>query len=203
MILTDSFFGLIWVYGLKTKDQTLSTLKKWYCDIAPLRTKWKLATLMQDNTGENRSQEVEDYIESIQVQSRYSAAYEQWQDGQPETAIQTLRKLVRSIKTGSGVNVRFWFHMMVTAANASNVTWKKRLGTTLHRAACGEKKDLFKLPAFGRRAVMYLEDVRREEPGRFADRGAEGINLGPAIDASTSAYKIYLINDKAIKITNC
>ena len=49
---------------------------------------------------------------------------------------------------------------------------------------------------------MYLEDVRREEPGRFADRSAVGINLGPAIDANTSAHKIYLIKDKVIKITN-
>ena len=140
-------------------------------------------TLIRDNAGENRSQEVEDYIESLQVQSRYTAAYEQWQDGQPETAIRTLTRLVRSIKTESGVNVRFWFHMMVTAANASNVTWKKILGTTPHRAAFGEKKDLSKLRAFGCRVIMYLEDVRREEPGGFADRGAEGINLGSAIDA--------------------
>ncbi len=36
MILTDSFTGYIWVYGIKTKDQTLGTLKKWYCGIAPL-----------------------------------------------------------------------------------------------------------------------------------------------------------------------
>ena len=90
--------------------------------------------------------------------------------------------------------------MMVTAANASNVTWKKILGTTPHRAAFGEKKDLSKLRAFGCRAIMYLEDVRREEPGRFADRGAEGINLGPAINANTSAYKIYIIKDKVIKL---
>ena len=165
MIITDSFSGLIWVYGLRTKDQTLPTLKKWYCDIAPLRAKWTLITLMRDNAGENRSQEVEDYIESLHVQSRYSAPYEQWQDGQPETTIRTLTRLVRSIKKESGVNVRFWFHMMLTAANASNLTWKKRLGTTPYRAAFGEKKDLSKLRAFGCRAIMYLEEVRREDQG--------------------------------------
>jgi hypothetical protein len=44
--------------------------------------------------------------------------------------------------------------------------------------------------------------VRREGPGRFADRGAEGINLGSAIDANTSAYKVYLIKEKVIRITN-
>ncbi len=92
--------------------------------------------------------------------------------------------------------------MTVTAAKASNVTLKKKLGTTPHRAAFGEKKNLSKLREFGCRDVMYLEDARREEPGRFADRDTEGINLEPAIDANTSAYNIYLIKDKVIKITN-
>jgi thioredoxin-like negative regulator of GroEL len=76
---------------------------------------------MRNNAGENRSQELEECIKSKDVQSRYSAAYEQWQDGQPETTIRTLTRLVRSMKTESDVNVRFWFHMLMAATNASNV----------------------------------------------------------------------------------
>ena len=76
IIFTDSFTGMIWVYGLRTKDQTLDALKKWYCDIAQIRLKHRLAILMRDNAGENRSQAVEDFIKSIMsihVQSRFSA----------------------------------------------------------------------------------------------------------------------------------
>ena len=63
---------------------------------------------MRDNASENRSQEIDELIQSKDVQSRYSAPYEQqWQDGQPETAIRTLTRLVRSMKAESGVNVRF------------------------------------------------------------------------------------------------
>jgi GTPase SAR1 family protein len=51
IIFTDSFTGMIWVYGLRTKDQTLDALKKWYCDIAQVRLKHKLAILMRDNAG--------------------------------------------------------------------------------------------------------------------------------------------------------
>ncbi len=78
MILTDSFSGFIWMYGLKTKDQTLGALKKGYCDIAPIRANHKLITRMRDNAGENRSQDVEDFIQSIHVQSRYSGAVARW-----------------------------------------------------------------------------------------------------------------------------
>ncbi len=66
------------------------------------------------------------------------------------------------MKTESGVNVRFWHHMLVAAANASNVTYKKRIDTTPFRAAFGEKKDLSKIRTFGCKAVMYLEPVRRD-----------------------------------------
>jgi hypothetical protein len=127
----------------------LATLKQWYCDIAPLRAKHKLITLMRDNAGENRSQELEECIKSKDVQSRYSAAYEQWQDGQPETTIRTLTRLVRSMKTESGMNVRFWFHMLVAACIASNVTFKRRLNNTQHRIAFDEKQDISKLRTFG------------------------------------------------------
>jgi hypothetical protein len=92
--------------------------------------------------------------------------------------------------------------MLVAAANASNVTYKKRINTIPHRAAHEEKNNLSKLRTFGCKAVMYLEHVRREGPGRFADRGAEGINLGLAIDQNISAYKIYLIKERTIKVTN-
>jgi len=197
VIITDSFSGLIWVNYLKTK-----ALKKWYCDIAPLREHCRLVTFMRDNTGENRSYEAEEFIQSIGVQSRYSAPYEQWQDGQPESAIRTLTRLARSMKTESGVSVRFWFHMLVAAANASNATNKQRLDSTPHRIAYSVKKDISKFRIFGCKAIMYLEDVRRDGPGKLADRAAEWINLGLTIDQNTNGYKIYLPKEETIRITN-
>ena len=65
------------------------------------------------------------------------------------------------MKVESGVTVRFWHHMLVAAANASNVIYKKRIDTTPFRAAFGEKKDLSKIRTFGCNAVMYREPVRR------------------------------------------
>ena len=64
------------------------------------------------------------------------------------------------------------------------------------------RKDVSKLRAFGCRIILYLEEARRAESGRFGDRGTEGINLGPAIDANTSGYKIYLLKEKIIRISN-
>ncbi len=49
---------------------------------------------------------------------------------------------------------------------------------------------------------MYPKDVRRDGPGKLADRAEEGINLGLVIDQNTSGYKIYFPKERNIKITN-
>ena len=92
--------------------------------------------------------------------------------------------------------------MLVAAANASNVTYKPRLDSTPHRIAYKAKKDISKFRTFGCKAIMYLEDIRRDSPGKLADRAADGINLALAIDQNTSGYKIYFPKERTIKITN-
>jgi hypothetical protein len=51
LVLTDCFTGYRWLYDLKTKDEVLPVMKKWYSDIADLRDKHKLFVVMRDNSG--------------------------------------------------------------------------------------------------------------------------------------------------------
>ena len=48
---------------------TLKVVKKWYSDIADLRQKHKLIIVMRDNAGENKSQEIIDFFESVGVKT--------------------------------------------------------------------------------------------------------------------------------------
>jgi hypothetical protein len=68
-------------YGLKTKDDILKAVKKWYSDIAELRETHTLLVVMRDNAGENKSKEIVDFLESHGIKNRYSTPYEQWQNG--------------------------------------------------------------------------------------------------------------------------
>ncbi len=45
----------------------LKVVKKWFSDIADLRQKHKLVIVMRDNPGENKSQEIIDFFESVGV----------------------------------------------------------------------------------------------------------------------------------------
>ncbi len=47
--------GYRWIYGLKTNDEALNVVKRWYANNADLSAKHKLVVLMRDNPGEYKS----------------------------------------------------------------------------------------------------------------------------------------------------
>jgi hypothetical protein len=87
VVLVDCNTGYRWLYGMKLKSDMLKVVRKWYSDIDNLRQKHKLLVVMRDNAGENKSQEVVDFFESMGVKNYYSTSHEQWQNGLPESAI--------------------------------------------------------------------------------------------------------------------
>ncbi len=85
---------------------------------------------MRDNAGENKSQEVVDFFESMGVKNYYSTMHEQWQNGLPECAINSVMMLSRTIIVESQLSGRFWFKSACVGCQARNVTYKARIGTT-------------------------------------------------------------------------
>jgi hypothetical protein len=51
VLFADYQTGYRWLYGMKTKDETIDIVKQWYNDIA----KHKLVVFTSDNAGENKS----------------------------------------------------------------------------------------------------------------------------------------------------
>ena len=84
--------GYRWLYGMKTRDEMLRVVKRWYGYIADLRQKHTLVVVMRDNAGENKSKEIMEFFDSVGVTSIFyfstmSTSYEQWQNGLAEAAI--------------------------------------------------------------------------------------------------------------------
>jgi hypothetical protein len=52
-----------WIYGMKTKDQMIIVVKRWYSNIADLLAKHRLVVVVRDNAGENKSQKVNEVFE--------------------------------------------------------------------------------------------------------------------------------------------
>jgi hypothetical protein len=85
VVLVDNQTGYPWIYGTKTKDETITGVKQWYSDIADLRARHKLVVIMRCNAGENKSQEIQEFFESVGVRNHFSTPMEQWQNGAAES----------------------------------------------------------------------------------------------------------------------
>ena len=52
VVLVDNQTGYRWIYGIKTKDETIKVVKQWYSYIADLHARHKLVVVMSDNACE-------------------------------------------------------------------------------------------------------------------------------------------------------
>ena len=201
LVITDDASMYRWVYGLKTKDEANSAVRKWISDIVDIRDRHKLEVIIRDNAGELKSKDLTEHIETLGFKNYFSVAYEQWQNGLSESSIKSLGLLVRPQMAESGMAGRFWFRALVSARDGRNVTYHERIKTTPHKMVFGEPKNVSRFRAFGCRAFMFLNKERRR-PGKLAPRALEGINLGFASDSNTSGYVIYIPESQKIFISN-
>ena len=68
----------------------IAAARKWVCDIANIRARHVLQILIRDDAGELKSADLNTYIESLGVKNYVSVAYEQYQNGQSESTINSL-----------------------------------------------------------------------------------------------------------------
>ena len=129
------------------KDDILKAVKTWYSDISVLREMHTLLVAMRDNAGENKSKEIVEFLESHGIENRYSTPYEQWQNGQGESSINSLMTLARSVMVESGLGGQFWFSAAMAAKDARNVTYKERIRMTPYLYMYGRKKYLSSGPS--------------------------------------------------------
>jgi len=202
LILIDKATRYRWVYGLRAKNEVFALLRRWWADTSAIRQNHPLLSLMRDNAGENKTSEIDAYFEDKGVAARYSTPLEQWQDAPPEASIRVLGRLVRSELSGSGLPTKAWFSSMVNGAESCNATWIEATKSTPYFDLTGEKRNVSKFRRFGCEAVIYLEPPRRPVQGKYQPRAIAGVNLGFATDRNTSAYKIWVVEENKIYITN-
>ena len=144
---------------------------------------------MRDNAGENKSQAIIDFFESVGVKNYFSTLHEQWQNGLAESTINSIMIISSTIMVESGLGGRFWFKAALAAVEARNATYKERIGTTPWRRMYGERRYVSRFRAFGCRAWVHLNSGRREK-GKHMQRAVEAIYLG--FEPNTSAYSFFI-----------
>jgi hypothetical protein len=187
VVFVEKCTGYRWICGMKTKDQMINGVKRWYSDIADLRTKHRLVVVVRNNAGGNKSQEVKEFFESKGIWNDFSTAREQWQNGPAESTINSIMLIPRTVMVESGLGGRFWFRAAAAGIDASNATFKARIGTTPHHLMYGQKKDVSCVLAFRCRAWVYIDPQRRAK-GKHTPRAEEAIYVGFAINTSAWSF---------------
>jgi hypothetical protein len=196
VVFLDKCTGYRWIYGMKTKDQMINVVKRWYSDIADLRA---THIVVRDNAVENKSQEVKEFFESKGIRNHFSTPRQQWQNGPAESTINSIMLIARTVMVESGLGGRFCFRAATPGIDARNATFKARIGTTPHHLMYGQKKDVSCFQAFGCRAWVYIDPQRRAK-GKHTPRAEEAIYVGFAIN--TSAWPFYVPERKKMVATN-
>ncbi len=130
-----------------------------------------------------------EFFESKGFKSYFSTPYEQWQNGQGESLINSLMTLARSVMVESGLGGQFWFSAALAAKDARNVTYDIKI--TPYMLLYGKKKDIAKFRAFRCSAYVYLNEEQRGKGKHVPERLRQLISALQRITTSADTSCIF------------
>ena len=174
----------VWVYFLKSKDQTLKTFKVFVLSIEKL-TGHKIKIFHSDRGGEFMSGDFDTFLEEQGITRETSAPRTPQQNGVAERMMQTLGGGARAMLHHSGMSDGFWAEAMGVAAHVLNRAPRKGLNwRTPHELLFGRVPEVTYLRVFGCRAWVFNEKGKKWDP-----KAKSMILVG--YEPSSKAYRLW------------
>ena len=123
---------------------------------------------------------MEQRLVRLGIRSETSNAYEPWQNGNAERAIQTLSKTARTVMLASGLVGRFWFHAFSYSAVVHNVMYSSQLQSSPHLIMHDVKPDLSNHQQFRVEAYLHRRPDQRTDSKFDARRHFCGVSVKSA-----------------------
>ena len=178
---TDDYSGVVFVYFLKNKSDTVEATKKFLADSAPFGT---VKRLRSDNGGEFVSGRFKALLSDNKIKHETSAPYFPHQNGTAGRHWRTLFEMGRCMLTEASLSKSMWPYAVMQAGYIRNRSYNNRLKQISYFAFTGRKPNLSKLRVFGTECYAYEHDKQKLDP-----RCTTGIFVG--FDRSSPAYLIY------------
>nr|KAJ0199050.1 hypothetical protein LSAT_V11C600338430 [Lactuca sativa] len=173
-----------YVYLLHSKDAALNKFKIYKLQFE-LHKNELIKVLRTDRVGEYYDQV---YFDSTGIINQTTTPYTPQQNGVAERKNRTLKEMVNSMLSYSGLNEGFWGEAMLTACYILNRTPNKRSKNTPYELRCKKVPNLSYLKVWGCREVVRLTEPKRKTLG---ERGVDCIFIGYA--ENSKAYRFYVI----------
>jgi hypothetical protein len=126
---------------MKTKDQMIDVVKRWYRDIADLQAKHRFVGVVRDNASEKKSHEIKEFFQSKGIWNHVSTPREQLQNGPAESTINSIMLIARTVMVESGLGGRFWFRAATAGIDARKRGLVPR--STWHTISCMDRRRMF------------------------------------------------------------
>nr|KAJ0184776.1 hypothetical protein LSAT_V11C900459110 [Lactuca sativa] len=172
------------IYLLHSKDEALDKFKI-YKQQVELHKNELIKVLRTDRGGEYYDPL---YFESTGIIHQTTAPYTPQQNGVAERKNRTLKEMVNSMLSYSGLSEGFWVEAMLTACYILNRTPNKRSKNTPYELWCKKVPNLSYLKVWGCRAVVRLTEPKRKMLG---ERGIDCIFIGYV--EQSKAYRFYVL----------
>ena len=193
IIFTDDYSGLIFVYFLKTKDDTTGATKRFLADIAPYG---KVKRFRCDNGTEFSSNVYRNLLIEKGIKQEFSCPNSPMQNGTAERGWRTLFSMARCMLADSKLPKSMWSYAVRMAAYIRNRCYSNRTKCTLFELFVSKKPDLSKMHKFGIKCYAYVQN-----PKKLDDRAQERIYVGR--DVSSPAYMVYFPSNHTVRRIRC
>ena len=109
----------VWVYAMKSKDETFSCFQKF---LSSVKTQYgrKLKALRSDNSGEYVSHECTDFCARREIKREFTAPYTLAQNGVAERMNQMIQERILSMLSQANVTQGFWAEALNTTVYLIN-----------------------------------------------------------------------------------
>ncbi|KAJ9535587.1 hypothetical protein OSB04_un001276 [Centaurea solstitialis] len=182
-----------YVYLLHSKDQALDKFKVYKQEVE-LHKNELIKALRTDRGGEYYDPV---YFESTGIIHQTTAPYTPQQNGVAERKNRTLKEMVNSMLSYSGLSEGFWGEAMLTACYIFNRTPNKKSKNTPYEIWHKKVPNLSYLKVWGCRAVVRLTEPKRKNLG---EKGIDCIFIGYA--EHSTAYRFYAIESNEFVSVN-
>ena len=198
------YSGLMMVYFLKKKSDTVEATKKFFADVAPLgRVKSivestpisSVKCVRSDNGGEFTSKEFRDLLLSHNVKHEKSAPYSPHQNGTAERAWRSIFEMARCLLVMSELPKFMWTYAVMASTYIRNRCYNPRLEKTPMEAFSGRKPNISHMHVFG--SVCY---ALVQSPKKLDARAQEGVFVG--YDRGSPAYLVYFPENQEVTQSN-
>ncbi|GJX11747.1 zinc finger, CCHC-type containing protein [Tanacetum coccineum] len=184
ILLVYDAFRFCYVYLLHAKDEALDKFRIYKTEVE-LQQNDLIKTLRTDRGGEYYDPI---FFQSVGIIHETTAPYIPQQNGVAEMKNRSLKEMVNSMLSYSGLSEGFWGEAMLTACYLLNKVPNKRNKTTPYELWYKKRPNSSFLRVWGCRAVVRLPDPKRKTLG---EKGIDCICVGYA--EHSKAYRFYVI----------